>query len=39
MNTINEQIVRLVNKVEANNPTITTVIDKPNINVDAPQWL
>ena len=30
-------MVRLINNTEANTPTITTVIDNPNINTDAPQ--
>ena len=37
ISTINEQVVRLTNNKEANTPTITTVIDSPRINVDAPQ--
>ena len=37
MSTIKEQAVRLSNNKEANTPTITTVMDSPRINVDAPQ--
>ena len=34
---ISEQTVRLIINEEANTPTITTVIESPKINVDAPQ--
>ena len=34
---MNEQAVRLIDNEEINTPTITTVIESPNINDDAPQ--
>ena len=34
---MSEQAVRLIDNEEINTPTITTVIDSPSINDDAPQ--
>ena len=36
---ISEQAVRPIDNEETNTPTITTVIESPNVNDDAPQWL
>ena len=36
---ISEQDVRPIDNEETKTPTITTVIDSPNINEDAPKWL
>ena len=36
---MSEQAVRLIDNEETITPTITTVIDRPNIKDDAPQWL
>ena len=34
---MSEQAARLIDNEETNTPTITTVIDSPNVNDDAPQ--
>ena len=34
---ISEQAVRPIDNEETNTPTITTVIESPNVNDDAPQ--